>query len=108
MNPTNRSRLKSRMVEFVGVPIRTCIGCGCRKPKAKLIRLGVNDEGNLTLDGKGKRAGRGSYVCRDAECVRAVRQSTRLARIYGRPVMDSVFRELENLVRGSYRKSGNG
>jgi predicted RNA-binding protein YlxR (DUF448 family) len=103
-----KGRLKSRVVECLGVPIRTCVCCGCKKPKAELIRFGPNDEGELTLDGKGKRAGRGSYICREAECIRAARKSTRLVRKSGRPIPDSVFTELENLVGGSLRESSCG
>jgi len=108
LSPVNRSRLGSRVVEFMNVPIRTCIGCGGRKAKADLIRLGVDDEGNLTLDGNGKKAGRGSYLCHDAKCIRTVRRSSRLARIYGRPISDLFFKELENLAVNSDRESCNG
>lgn len=108
MTPAVWSRLKSRVVEYLGVPIRTCVCCGCRKPKAELMRFGLNDEGELTLDCKGKRTGRGSYVCREAECIRAARKSTRLVRISGRPIPDSVFLELENLAGVSRRESSCG
>jgi len=108
LSPVNRSKLGSRVFEFMNVPIRTCIGCGGRKAKAELIRLGVDDEGNMTLDGKANKAGRGSYLCRDINCVRTVRRNSRLARIYGRPISDSFFKELEDLAVISDRESGNG
>lgn len=108
MSRANRSGLKIRMVKSVGVPVRTCVCCGSKRAKAELIRLGVNGDGNITLDEKGKKAGRGSYICRDAECIKAARKSARRARIYGRPISDSIFVELENLVGCSCRESDSG
>ena len=96
------------MVRFMGVPIRTCICCRCKRPKEDLIRVGVNGDGNLTLDEKGKKAGRGSYICRDAECIKAARKSARRATMHGRPIPDSIFKEFENLVGGSCRESDSG
>ena len=49
-------------------PIRLCIGCGGRDEQSHLIRLTLNQEGTLTL-GAGK--GRGGYLHRRRQCVRA-------------------------------------
>lgn len=43
-------------------PIRTCIGCGAKRPKAALVRL-VAVEGKAKVDVAGHSAGRGAYVC---------------------------------------------
>jgi predicted RNA-binding protein YlxR (DUF448 family) len=103
-----RSRPKGRMVEFVGAHIRTCVGCGRKRQKEELIRLGVDGNGNLRPDGKWKKVGRGVYVCRDAGCIKATRKSARLERIYGREIPDSVFKELEDRIVRSYREPERG
>ena len=56
-------------------PLRMCVGCREMKPKKELIRAVRSPEGEVTLDTTGKKAGRGAYVCRNAECLkRALKQ----------------------------------
>lgn len=50
-------------------PIRTCIGCQVRKSKALLIRLVLDEVGNVVIDLTGKAVGRGAYLCRAESCV---------------------------------------
>ena len=50
------------------MPIRTCLGCGLRRPKKELKRIVLKD-GALILDEKSKLPGRGAYLCPRGECV---------------------------------------
>lgn len=50
------------------VPLRTCIACQQRRPKRELVRIVRTPEGNLEVDPKGKRSGRGAYLCSDRMC----------------------------------------
>lgn len=50
------------------IPIRTCIGCGGKKPKREMIRI-VRQEENIFLDPTGKTSGRGAYICIDMDCL---------------------------------------
>lgn len=45
------------------LPMRLCLGCNNRKPKRELIRIVRTPEGEVVVDPKGKRNGRGAYVC---------------------------------------------
>jgi len=47
------------------VPMRMCTGCMEMKPKKDLIRVVRSSEGEISIDMKGKKPGRGAYVCRD-------------------------------------------
>lgn len=47
---------------------RTCVACRKIKSKRELIRLVRTSEGNIEIDISGKKAGRGSYLCRTWEC----------------------------------------
>ena len=49
-------------------PVRTCVGCGRRAPKAELVRYVARD-GSLVRDPSGSAAGRGAYACPSAECL---------------------------------------
>ncbi|HEU0167520.1 MAG TPA: YlxR family protein [Chloroflexota bacterium] len=42
-------------------PIRTCLACGARAPKAELLRLVLRD-GAVTRDERQRLSGRGAYV----------------------------------------------
>lgn len=61
------------------VPLRSCIACRQKSPKRDLIRVVRTLEGVLEIDPKGKRAGRGAYVCRNQQCYEAALQPGRLS-----------------------------
>lgn len=58
-------------------PVRRCLGCGARRPKPELARF-VAIPGptgwRLVADARGRAAGRGLYVCRDAACFARARR----------------------------------
>ena len=45
------------------IPMRQCLGCREMKPKPELIRVVRSPEGELSLDFRGKKPGRGAYLC---------------------------------------------
>lgn len=53
------------MPKRVHAPLRTCLGCGARDKKEKLIRLAVTGERELVLD---DQRGRGGYLHERPEC----------------------------------------
>lgn len=61
------------------VPLRSCIACREKHPKRELIRVVRNPEGTLEIDPKGKRAGRGAYLCRNRQCWEEALQPGRLS-----------------------------
>ena len=52
------------------IPQRQCLGCREMKPKPELLRVVRSPEGEVSLDPKGKKPGRGAYVCPNADCLR--------------------------------------
>ena len=50
------------------VPVRTCIGCRVRAPRAQLLRL-VNDDGRLAVDARAVAPGRGAWIHTDPTCL---------------------------------------
>ncbi|MFP4108507.1 MAG: YlxR family protein [Desulfonatronovibrio sp.] len=52
------------------VPMRTCVICRAKKPKALLLRHTCPDDSDRHLkpDPKGSRQGRGFYTCLDKSC----------------------------------------
>lgn len=50
------------------VPERTCIACRRKRAKWELIRIVRTADGDVEIDPRGKKAGRGAYLCKAREC----------------------------------------
>ncbi len=77
------------------IPERRCVGCGISFPKKDLIRVVRLPDGGAELDPTGKKAGRGAYICRNAECLKKARKAKRLERNLEVTISDEVYEELE-------------
>lgn len=84
------------------IPMRMCLGCGEMKPKMELIRVVKSPEGDISLDFKGKAAGRGAYICRSAECLEKARKARRFEKSFSCRIEESVYEVmLSELSEGS-------
>ena len=61
------------------IPLRSCIACRAKLPKRELIRVVRTPGGTLEIDPKGKRAGRGAYLCRQRQCCETALQPGRVS-----------------------------
>ena len=77
------------------IPMRQCLGCREMKPKRELIRVVRSPEGVISLDFRGKKPGRGAYVCPDPECLKRVRKSKALERAFSAQLPAEVYDALE-------------
>lgn len=80
------------------IPMRQCIGCGEMRPKRDLIRVVKSKEGDIALDFTGKKAGRGAYLCRSAECLALARKNRRLERSFSCRVEPEVYEVMEHAL----------
>ena len=78
------------------IPMRMCLGCGEMKPKKELIRVVRSPEGDISLDFKGKAAGRGAYICRSTECLEKARKARRFEKSFSCRIEDSVYEVMMN------------
>ena len=81
------------------IPVRQCLGCREHKPKPELIRVVRSPEGAVSLDFKGKKPGRGAYLCPDPECLKRARKSRALERAFSAPLPDEVWGQLEEQMK---------
>ena len=81
------------------IPIRQCLGCREHKPKNELIRVVRSPDGEVSLDFRGKKPGRGAYVCPDNQCLAKVRKSRALGRAFSAPLPAEVWEALEAQLR---------
>ena len=84
------------------IPMRMCLGCGEMKPKMELIRVVKSPEGDISLDFRGKAAGRGAYICRSTECLEKARKARRFEKSFSCRIEESVYEVmLSELSEGS-------
>ena len=84
------------------IPMRQCLGCREMKPKKELVRVVRSPEGEVSIDGKGKKPGRGAYVCHSAECLKKALRSNALGRslevTIPPEIRDQLVAEMESLA----------
>lgn len=80
---------------FKKVPLRLCVGCGEMKPKKEMIRVVLTPEGEIVLDVTGKKNGRGAYVCKSPECLKAAHKNKGLNRSLKTNISEEIFSVLE-------------
>ena len=76
------------------IPTRRCTGCGEHFPKPELVRIVRPPEGEIVLDSTGKRAGRGAYLCKNADCLRRARKARRLEASLEVSISDAIYEAL--------------
>ncbi len=76
------------------IPMRQCLGCREMKPKPELLRVVRSPEGEISLDARGKKPGRGAYVCPNSECLRRAVKSRALSRALDAQIPDEVMERL--------------
>ena len=76
------------------IPMRQCLGCREMKPKRELIRAVRSPEGEISLDFRGKKPGRGAYVCHNDECLKRALKTKAISRALGVPIPEAVMEEL--------------
>lgn len=50
------------------VPQRTCVSCRGKKAKWEMVRIVRTPNDGIVIDLRGKKAGRGAYLCRQRGC----------------------------------------
>lgn len=76
------------------IPMRQCIGCREMKAKKELIRVVRSPEGEISLDFKGKKSGRGAYLCPCRECLSKAVKSKALERAFSAAIPKEIYDRL--------------
>lgn len=76
------------------LPQRTCVGCNTQKLKKDLIRIVKDKEGNINIDETGKMNGRGTYLCKNKECLEKAIKSKKIEKIFEMKIDEKVYGEL--------------
>jgi predicted RNA-binding protein YlxR (DUF448 family) len=65
------------------------------KPKKELMRVVRSPEGEVSLDLKGKKPGRGAYVCPNKDCLSKALKSRAIERALEVKIEESLLDELK-------------
>ena len=79
-------------------PQRTCIGCKEKKNKTDLLRIVCNKEGEISLDNKEKKEGRGAYICNKKECLEKAIKTKGFERSFKRKIDDEIYNKLRGVI----------
>ena len=82
------------------LPQRTCMGCNSKKDKKDLIRIVKNKNGKIEVDYLGKLEGRGTYICKNEDCLNKVIKNKRISKVLETEISDSVYENLRKLING--------
>lgn len=82
------------------IPMRMCVGCREMKPKKELIRVVRSPEGELSVDLKGKKSGRGAYVCYNEACLARALKQKQLDRALEVAIGDETAQALLDALKG--------
>ena len=81
------------------IPMRQCLGCREMKPKGELIRVVRAPEGDISLDFRGKKPGRGAYLCPDPQCLARAKKGRAIERAFAMQVDPEVYIALEEQMK---------
>ena len=76
-----------------------CTGCSEMFDKRTLVRVVKSPEGDISLDLTGKKAGRGAYVCKNADCLKKARKKRAFERAFDMKIDDGVYEKMEEEIR---------
>ena len=82
------------------LPQRTCIGCNTKKDKKDLIRIVKNKNEEIKVDLTGKMEGRGTYICKQEECLNKAIKNKRMSRTFEMEISDTIYENLRNFING--------
>jgi len=82
------------------IPMRMCVGCREKFPKKELTRVVRAQDGRVFIDSTGKAAGRGAYICANAECLKKAVKSKMLERALEQELGEDVTASLEEMLKG--------
>ena len=88
------------------IPQRQCVGCREMRDKKSLLRVVKSPEDDVSLDFKGKKPGRGAYVCPNPDCLKRARKTRALERALSVTIPPEVYDAMEAEIVAAAPKGG--
>jgi predicted RNA-binding protein YlxR (DUF448 family) len=68
------------------------------KPKKELVRVVKSPEQEISLDLTGRKPGRGAYVCKNIDCLKAARKARRFEKAFSCKIPEEVYDRMEEEI----------
>lgn len=82
------------------LPQRTCIGCNLKKDKKELIRIVKNSKGEINIDFTGKMEGRGTYICKNEDCLNKAIKNKRITKVFEKEITNEIYEKIKEYING--------
>ena len=87
-------------------PQRSCVCCRTTKDKGDLLRVVCLADGSIIFDPTGKVPGRGSYLCKNEECIKTeLKKAGRLSKGLRRAISDEEAKALAQEMLAAAEKA---
>ena len=91
------------------IPQRKCVGCGVSKNKTDLIRVLRSPENEISIDLKGRKSGRGAYICKSEDCLKKAIKGRKFDKNFEMKVpediLDSLLKQLREFDTGENKNA---
>lgn len=77
------------------IPLRKCVACHQMMTKKELIRVVRSPEGVVSLDLRGRMAGRGAYLCGSLNCFQLAKKSKAFDRALNVSISNEIYNQLQ-------------
>jgi predicted RNA-binding protein YlxR (DUF448 family) len=91
--------MKPKAMKAKKIPQRTCIGCRTVRPKKEMLRIVRTPTGEVVLDTTGKKAGRGTYICPEPQCMEKALKGDCLAKTLEVTISPEIKQSLRDEVK---------
>lgn len=89
-------------------PQRSCVCCKTVRDKGELLRVVLLADGSIVYDPTGKAPGRGSYLCRNEECIKTeLKKAARLSKGLRRAISDEEIKALAQEMLAAAEQAGS-
>jgi predicted RNA-binding protein YlxR (DUF448 family) len=89
-------------------PQRSCVCCKTVRDKGELLRVVSLADGSIVYDPTGKAPGRGSYLCRNEECIKTeLKKAARLSKGLRRAISDEEIKALAQEMLAAAEQAGS-
>lgn len=65
-----------------------------------MIRIVKNKNRQVFIDTSGKEKGRGTYICKNQECLEKVIKNKRLTKVLEMNFLEEIYKNISNIING--------
>lgn len=77
------------------IPMRKCTACQELRPKRELLRIVRTPEKIIEIDLKGKKSGRGAYICYQTECLQLAKKRKSLEKALDVKIEEEIYNKIQ-------------